>query len=71
MRYLTQEPDAPVGVYGSIDTGDETMTFEVGQVHYKLIGRGGTRPTWIVAAIELSPDPEYDALIVFAEVDTA
>ena len=70
LRYLFQAPDAPVGSYGSI-TRDDQQPFVVGEPYNTAMSRRGTIRKWVVAAVEPSPDPGYDALIVFAERDKA
>ena len=65
MRYLTREPGAPEGVFGTIETVDESLTFVVGQIHRDLHGRSGEAPGWRVAEVKPSPRDGYDALVVF------
>jgi len=65
MRYLTQEPGAPRGIFGTIETVAGRPTFVVGQIHHQLHGRSGKAPAWRVAEIKPSPRDGYVALIVF------
>ncbi len=70
MRYLFQAPDALVGEYGSIET-DSQEPFMVGQPYNTGMSRGGGIRRWTVAAMEPSPRPGYDGLIIFTERDEA
>lgn len=70
VRYLFQAPEAPLGAYGSIETNREEP-FAVGQPYNRALSRGGTTDRWVVAAIEQSPRPGYDGLIVFAQAEKA